>query len=145
MVLANVDRGNKLRDGIAAVELAVSAAFLVALVMGTLELGRGIIVKQALTDSARRGARLAAQPRTSTASIKTEVNLLLSQNNIKTANVTTAVLVNGNNVDASTAVQGDKISVQVSVPVSAVYWVGTVFLAGSSVESETVVMMRYNN
>jgi len=141
MVLSNTA---PCRRGIAAVEMAVAAAFLVALVMGTLELGRGIIVKQALTDSARRGARLAAQPSTSTAQIQTEVNLLLAQNNINTTNVTTTVLVNGNNVDASTAVQNDKISVQVSVPVSAVYWMATIFLKSTQVESETVTMMRYN-
>ena len=134
----------ELRRGIAAVELAVTAAFLVSLVFAILELGRGIMVKQALTDSARRGARLAAQPGTTTAAISTEVNLLLSNDNIPTANVTITVLVNGNNVDASTAVQNDKISVKVAVPVSSVYWMGTVFLTSSEVESETVTMMRYD-
>jgi Flp pilus assembly protein TadG len=133
------------RRAIAAVEMAVCAAFLVSLVFAIFELGRGIMVKQALTDSARRGARLAAQPGTTTAAIKTEVNLLLSNNNIPTANVTTTVLVNGANVDASTAVQNDKISVKVAIPVSSVYWMGTVFLASTAVESETVIMMRYDH
>ena len=40
------------RRGIAAVEMAVCAAFLVSLVFAIFELGRGIMVKQALTDSA---------------------------------------------------------------------------------------------
>ena len=53
--------------------------------------------------------------------------------------------MNGANVDASTAVQNDKISVKVAIPVSSVYWMGTVFLASSSVESETVIMMRYDH
>jgi Flp pilus assembly protein TadG len=132
------------RRGIAALEMAICTAFLVSLMFAIFELGRGIIVKQALTDSARRGARLAAQPATNTASIKAEVNLLLANNNIPTANVTTTVLVNGNNADASTAVQNDTISVTVAIPVSSVYWMGTVFLSKSSVESETVIMMRYD-
>jgi Flp pilus assembly protein TadG len=133
------------RRGVAAVELAVVGAFLVTLMFAILELGRGIIVKQNLTDSARRGARLGAQPGTTTAAINAEVNLFLSNNNIPTANVTTTVLVNGNNVDASTAVQNDKISVQVAIPVASVYWMATVFLNSSEVQSEIVTMMRYDH
>jgi Flp pilus assembly protein TadG len=132
------------RRGVAALELAVVAAFLVSLVIAIFELGRGIMVKQALTDSARRGARLAAQPASTTAAVDAEVNLFLSNNNIPTANVTTTVLVNGKNADASTAVQNDKISVKVAVPVSSVYWMATIFLTSSEVESETVTMMRYD-
>jgi Flp pilus assembly protein TadG len=132
------------RRGVAAVELAVVGAFLVTLVFAIFELGRGIMIKQTLTDSARCGARLGAQPGTTTAAINSEVNLFLSNNNIPTANVTITVLVNGNNVDASTAVQNDKISVQVAIPAASVYWMTTVFLNSSEVASETVTMMRYD-
>jgi Flp pilus assembly protein TadG len=131
------------RRGIAAVEFALAATFLFSLVFAVLEIGRGIMVKQALTDSARRGARMAAQPGSTTAAINTEVNLLLSENNIPTANVTITVLVNGNNVDASTAVQNDKISVMVAVPVSDAYWMATVFLTSTVVESDTITVMHY--
>jgi Flp pilus assembly protein TadG len=135
---------NDYRRGTAAVELALTATFLFSLVVAVFELGRGIVVKQALTDSARRGARQAAQPGATTAAISTEVNLLIAENNIPIANVTITVLVNGNNVDASTAVQNDKISVKVAVPVSSVYWMATVFSTNSEMESETLTVLRYD-
>jgi Flp pilus assembly protein TadG len=140
---ANSSRSHH-RRGTAAVELALTAAFLFSLVTAVFELGRGIIVKQALTDAARRGARSGAQPGTSTATINSEINLLLTDNNIPTANVTVTVLVNGNAIDAATAVQNDKVSVKVGVPVSSVYWMATVFMSSSEVESDTISVMRYD-
>jgi Flp pilus assembly protein TadG len=142
--LANRSATRGRRRGSAAVELALVATFLVTLVVAILELGRCIMVKQALTDCARGGARLAAQPGATTASVQSQVITLLSSNNIPTTNATVTVLVNGNNVDVSTAMQNDRISVQVAVPVSSVCWMTTVFLASSAVESETATMMHYD-
>jgi len=49
-----------MRRGIAAVEFALIAPFFVTLILGTIELGRAIQVKQAVTNASREGARLLA-------------------------------------------------------------------------------------
>jgi Flp pilus assembly protein TadG len=133
------------RRGAACVEFGVAAVLLFALLLGMLELGRGIMVKQALTDAARRSCRMGAQPGTSTATITQEVNKVLTLNNLDPKAATVTVLVNDQAVDASTAVQNDKVSVKVSMPVSKFLWVTAIFLTTAEVESETVIMMRYDH
>ena len=44
--------------------------------------------------------------------------------------------------DASTAVRGDQVSVKVSIPMAQVYWTPPLFLTGTTLESETLVMIR---
>jgi len=44
--------------------------------------------------------------------------------------------------DVKTAVGGDKISIEIAVPAAQVNWVLPMFLSNSSVESETLIMMR---
>ena len=45
-------------------------------------------------------------------------------------------------MDASTAQQGDQVSVKVAVPFNKVSWTPLFFFTNASVESETLVMMR---
>jgi Flp pilus assembly protein TadG len=52
---------SQVRDGVAAVELAVCAPLLFLLMLGTWELGRTVQVYQILSSAAREGARVAAQ------------------------------------------------------------------------------------
>jgi len=129
------------RRGIAAVEFAILAPFLVYLTLGTLEISRGIMVTQALNDAARRGCRTGIQGGTSTATIQADAQAAIKEVPIAAA-TTVTVLVNANSVDASTAVHGDAITVQVSVPFSAVSWTTSIFLSGDTLVSEKVVMMR---
>jgi Flp pilus assembly protein TadG len=130
------------RRGAAVVEFAVIATLFIFLILGALEVSRGLMVKQTLSDTARLACRTGSQPQTSTATITKDVTDLLNDNKIDPTYATITVLVNDQPVDASTAKQNDKISVKVAVPVSKVMWVTAIFLSGQSVESETVVMMR---
>jgi Flp pilus assembly protein TadG len=130
------------RRAAATVEFALAAPLLATMVLGMIEMSRGINVKETLSDSARKACRKGCLPGNNNAAIIAEVNDILNDNNIDYTKATITILVNGQSVDASTAVQHDKISVKVAVPASAVFWAGTVFLSGSVVESETVVMMR---
>jgi Flp pilus assembly protein TadG len=131
---------SKSRRGAAVVEFAFVAPFLIFLVLGMLEFGRAIIVTETLNDAARRACRNATHGSTSNASITSEANDALVDDSLKPANIT--ILVNGQSVDASTAVRGDQISVQVSIPASSVYWTPYLFLRGWTLQSEPVVMMR---
>jgi hypothetical protein len=70
------------------------------------------------------------------------VNNILSDNGLDPTQATITILLNGNSTDAKYAVHGDTISVQVSVPVTQTVWDGFIFLKGTQVQSETLVMMR---
>jgi Flp pilus assembly protein TadG len=130
------------RRAISSVECALLFPLLALLVIGIAEVGRAILVSQVLADAVRQGCRTGIQPSNSTADITTDVNTVLSDNNIPTASATITVLVNGQSKDASTAVRGDQISVQVSIPFSQVSWGIIHYLGGGATLSSTLVMQR---
>jgi len=134
----------QVRRGAAVAEFALLAPFFVALIVGSFELSRGLWTKEILSDAARRACRTGCQPNTSNATIISDVNNILTDNKIDSTKATITILVNGQAVDASTAQQNDKISVRVALPTSATMMVTAVFLKSGTIESETVVMMRYN-
>ena len=135
-------REAKVRRGLAVVEFAVIAPFLVFMTVGLIEMAHGYQVKEVLTDASRRGGRNAAISGTSNAMIQSDIANVLSKNNISGADATVTITVNGASLDASTAKTGDKISVKVSIPVSKVAIITPLFLSGQNLESETLVVMR---
>lgn len=133
---------SRTRRTIAAVEFAVLAPFLFTLATGAFEVGRGVMVRQILTDAARKACRTGALPGEANSNITSDVNDILTDNSVPTSAATITILVNGNSVDASTAKQGDQVSVKVAVPFNKVSWTPLFFFTNTSVESETLVMMR---
>jgi Flp pilus assembly protein TadG len=133
------------RRGAAVAEFAVIAPIFVALLIGSFEMSRGLWAKEILSDSARRACRTGVQPGTSNATIISDVNNTLTDNKIDATKATITILVNDQAVDASTAMQNDKVSVKVAIPVSATRLAAAMFLTNTTIESETVVMMRYGN
>jgi Flp pilus assembly protein TadG len=130
------------RHGTVVVEFAFVVLVFGFLVIGALEIGRGIMVSQALNDAARRACRRGIQGATSTATITSDASDALTDAGVNVT-PTTIVAVNGSSsTDASTAVRGDQISVTVTVPASSVYWTSYLFLRGYTLQSEPVVMMR---
>jgi Flp pilus assembly protein TadG len=130
------------RSGAAVVEFALLAPLLGVLVVGMIETSRGLLVKEILSDAARKGCRAGIQPAAASSAITADVNNILSDNQINSGDATVTVLVNGVQADASTAQQNDQISVKVSIPASKVSWGVSLFLGGGTIESETIVMMR---
>jgi Flp pilus assembly protein TadG len=130
------------RLGTATVEFAVIAPILVALTLGMIEITRAIQFKELLTDASRSGARLGAQPGVRTVDIEDNVKAILTANGLDPADATITVSVNGSSSDAKNAERNDKISVQVSVPISKINWVTPLFFSTTSVTSETVHMVR---
>lgn len=130
------------RRGIAAVEFAVLAPFLAILILGSFELARGIMVKQILNDAARRGCRTAIQPLKANSDVTSDVNNILTDNSISTSAATIAVQVNGVTANCNTAKQNDKVTVKVSIPTSSTYWISTFFLKSSTIESDSVTMLK---
>jgi Flp pilus assembly protein TadG len=130
------------RCGSAAVELAVIAPLLGVIVMGMVEMSRAMMAKVILNDAARKACRTGILPTGSNSAINTEVTNILTDNGISGTSATVAVLVNGNAVDANTAQQNDQLSVKVAVPYTQFAWTPPLFLGNTTIESETVVMMR---
>lgn len=130
------------RHGIAAVEFAIVATVLVTLTVGMFEMARGMMIKETLSNAARRGCRVAILPTGSNSAVKTDVEKVLTDHNVAAGDATIQVLVNGKTADAATAKQYDKISVRISIPASKVSWITPMFLSGESIQSEPVVMMR---
>lgn len=147
MILAHGRAGrtlplSSLRRAIAAVEFAIVLPFLVLLATGTFELARAIMVRQVLTDAARKACRTGSLPGAANSNVTQDVNDILTDNSIATSAATVTILVNGQAVDASTAVNGDQLSVKVSVPFNKVAWTPLFFFTNTSIETETLVMMR---
>ena len=135
------------RPGIASVEMAFMAVFVVApMLIAMFELGRGILVRQVLSDAARKACRTGILPARGNADIAADAREVLNNNNIDGSAATITVKVNdvvvSGTTDAKTAQDGDKISVQVSIPLAKVCWTTKVFLKATNIQSETFVMMR---
>lgn len=135
---------SRVRTGIAAVEMAVIAPVLVVVTLGLLELAHGMMVKETLTDAARKGCRTGILACGTSANVTSDINAVLSNNSIPTADVTITIMVNDAAADVSTATVGSKISVKVAVPIADVAWITPLFMKGN-IESETVVMMSQKN
>ena len=102
------------------------------------------MIKQMLNDAARKACRTGVLPGKSNSDITAEVNNILSDNGVPTADATIVITISPSGAtNVSSAVPGvDSVKVKVSIPVSDVYWMGTYFLPGSDVESESVVMLK---
>jgi Flp pilus assembly protein TadG len=134
-------RGRK-RRGAAAVELAVLAPLLGVLMMGMVEMARAMTAKTLLNDAARKACRTGVLPNNGNTAITGEVSNILSDNGLSIANATVTIQVNGQSVDASSAQQNDRVSVKVAMPYSQFAWTHPLFLGSTTIESETVAMMR---
>ena len=146
MIVARVppvpNRPRSRRLAAAVVEFALIAPFLAVFVGGMSEIGRAIMVREVLNDAVRKGCRKGVLPNRTTTDITNDVTNILNDNSIPTTNVVITILVNGQAVDASTAVKGDQISLKVSVPFADVSWTPPIYLTGYALESVTLVMQR---
>jgi Flp pilus assembly protein TadG len=154
--------GKSIRRGIAAAEMAMVAPLLATIIVGMMECSRGVMVKETLSNSARKGCRTGIQRTTASADIYNDCVNIMRDNGFDSSlfnpappsgavhhqtyvgSVTITVTdPSGTTLDdALGAPSGSQVSVQVSIPVSSVMWVTSYFLQASQLESETVVMMK---
>lgn len=118
------------RAAAATVEFAVVAPVFFVLVLGMLEVGRGLMVQHLLLNAARQGCRTGILPGNGNTQISSVVADTLSPASITAQSV--SVTVNGASADASTANSGDDLNVTLTVPIASVTWVPvSSFLSGS--------------
>jgi Flp pilus assembly protein TadG len=112
------------------VEFALVAPLFFLMVLGLIELGRGLMVKHLLTNAARQGCRVGVVEGKGNSDINAAVSTVLAPLGISAETV--SVQVNDGSGDARFAVAFNELTVKVSVPVSAVTWLpGGRYLSGT--------------
>ena len=113
-------RTNRDRRGAAAVEFAFIAPLFFLLLAGIIEFGQAFRIEHMLSNATRRGVRSAIIEGATTSDVETTVkDQCVKTLGVLEADVTVAVAINeSTGVDLDTAVEGDEISVTVSVPFS---------------------------
>ncbi len=104
--------------GTSAVEMALVAPLLIALIMGQLESSRLGMVAQLLTTAAREGCRVAVIRGHKQANVQTRVEAVLAGSGISVGTVTPTS-------GWETAVTGTPITVSFDIPYSQVSWLPT--------------------
>lgn len=132
------------RSGTAAVELAIVAPVLFAIVFGAIDFGRAMMVANLLTTVSREAARLATLPNTTYQSVSDQIDTQLTADSLTKTGVTKTVQVNGSTVtDLSSTKPGDSISVSVTLPFDNVSWLPmSWFLKGKTVGGSAVMVKQ---
>jgi Flp pilus assembly protein TadG len=103
------------------VEFAIVASILFPMILGIVEIGRGLMVIHVLTAASCRGCRTAVVEGRTQSDVTRAVQQVLDGAGISGA--TTTIQVNEAGVDPANAKAGDEITVIVSVPVANISWV----------------------
>jgi Flp pilus assembly protein TadG len=106
------------RRGASAVEMAVVAPVVFAVIFGLMEIAYGYMVHHLIQDAARQGCRVAICNGQSNTTVQSKVNTLLQTERVVGA--TTKIMVNSSTADVSSAKAGDLITVQITIPASKV-------------------------
>jgi Flp pilus assembly protein TadG len=132
------------RSGTAAVEMAFVAPILFALIFGSIDFGRAMMVANLLTNTCREGARLATLPGTAYSDVTTQINSQLTAQGISQTGMTTTVALNGTTVtDLSTAKTGDSIKVSLTLPYDNVSYMPTSwFMKGKNLGGQAVMVKQ---
>ncbi|HEV3119825.1 MAG TPA: TadE/TadG family type IV pilus assembly protein [Gemmataceae bacterium] len=141
------------RRAAATVEFALIAPFLGMILMGMFELGRAMMVKTILSDAARKACRTGIQRDKGNSDIVADATNVMTDNgfgsslfspgSIGSVNITVTDPSGNVLAESLDAPSGSVVSVQVCIPVSSTAWVAPFYLgSGSTLESETVVMMK---
>jgi Flp pilus assembly protein TadG len=146
------------RRAIAATEFALLAPFLAALIVGMFEMGRAMMVKDILTNAARKGCRTGVTLPKTYQNILDDVNNILTDNSLPSSKATITVQIATYTGTSTTPSWGpwttvsssssytpkvlDKVLVKISMNVTDVLWFAPTFMAKTAIESETVIMLR---
>jgi Flp pilus assembly protein TadG len=120
---------------VATVEFAIIAPLFFMLVLGCIELGRGLMVQQVLTNASRVGARYAVMLSGTSSGAISAAEDFASGATVPGIDVTVTP-------DPEAASTGDMITVTVSVPYAAVSWIPAPAFLSDQTLSATSVMRK---
>ena len=127
------------RRGVAAVEFAVVAPLFFLMILGMIEIGRGVMVQQIITNASREGARLAVLPGMTSSDVNTRVGEILTNSGVNGAAIQ---ILNraGQPTTPESVGFGDVVNVTVSVPFNQVSWLpASRYLAGKNLTASTIM------
>lgn len=107
------DRRKAASQGAAAVEMAIAAPILVAIVFGMIEVAHAFMVQHLIQDAARRGCRAAIVPGATNQSISQFVNGHLADVGVTQAN--SSILINQSPGDLARAEPRDEVTIQITI------------------------------
>lgn len=128
------------RAGAATVEFAIVAPIMIMFMLGMVEVGGLMLIKNGAIHASREGARLAITPTATSIAVQQRVVEQMQQYSAAGVSVviTPAVL--------STAEPGDMVTVRVEVDASAIGWItGAVQLPISTIAGETTMRRETTN
>ena len=126
------------RRGAAAVEFAAVAPIMILFMFGIVELGRMLMIKNALTHASREGARLAVTPNATTSDVEERVGIELQP---YFSTVPDVVLTPAN---LSASDPGELVTVRVEVDIADITWIpGAINIPLTKLIAETT--MRREN
>lgn len=123
------------RDGAAVVEFALIAPLFFMLVLGCIELGRGMMVQQVLTNASRAGAREASTPNTTEVAAEDAAKDYASGAGVTGSTVTITP-------NPATAGAGEMITVTVSVDFANASWTPAPWFLGNTTLTATSAMRK---
>jgi Flp pilus assembly protein TadG len=128
-------RGSRGRFGVAAVEFAIVAPLFLLMIIGIIELGRGLMVKQVLINASRVGARQAVTLGATSSSVQSAVADYTASVAVPSVTVTVSP-------DPGAAVAGAPITVTTSVAFSSVSWLPSPWFLGGTTLSASSRMRK---
>ena len=129
----SLSQRNRLRRGIAVVELALCLPVLVLVLIGTLETCRMLHMQQNAAITAYEGCRIGIMPGSTNAAIQSQCQILLDDRNVVSYSIATTPN------DISTLNVGDPLTVTVNIDCVANSLMGGMFYQTETI-SESVVM-----
>lgn len=121
-------------------EMALVLPIFMMLILGIIEFGRAMSVSQMVSNASREGCRRAVLDDSQSSTIESDVKDFLSDSlGISSSDVTVRCYVNDVLTNLSTAVENDKITVQVEVDVDDVSYFTGRYLAGKKLTGETTM------
>ena len=130
-------RTTRVRRGAALVEFALVAPVFLVFILGSIELGRALMVQESLTNASREGARVGTIDGAMTTDVTNAVNAYLTGMSISGATTTVSPS------DPGLSANGTQVNVSVSIPYSSVSWVPSPwFFKGATLTAETVMVRQ---
>ena len=127
------------RRGAAAVEFAVVSPFLIAVLLGVIELGRAVMVHQTLVSTAREACRVAVLPGTTNQDVINRATTSLNAAGIGTFTVTM------NPDPPSGAAEGTAVTVTIKVSFNNVSWLPVpIYLNGKNLSASSVMRREWD-
>ena len=130
--------GSEGRRGTAAVEFAFVLPVFITLVLGIIEMGRGIMVGQLVTNAARDAARTACLTGTTNSQVVSAAQSTVATTcGVSQGDVLVSIATSSGSV--STAKTGDLITVTVSLPFEKVSYLPPKYLSGKSLTATSAM------